>query len=395
MNYGLPYKGSKNKIAEKIVDFLPKATNLYDLFAGGCAITHCAMLSGKWQNYVINDIEPGITQLFADAANGKFRNESRWIGRDTFHLLKDSDPYVRYCWSFGNNGESYLYAPEAERFKKHLHNIFFSKSPKEARLHWKKFVREFQLVRDEIEELTGKVEALCKECGVDVLRDSNGLMDAKRLRGSVFKVLSGDIRGYMRNALKESGYTAADVDKLLGTNGMAGHYFGASQWALPTEEAYKKMQQLIPGLVVPWASLRERLQSLESLERLERLQSLERLESLQSLQSLERLERLQSLQSLERLERLERYSQSYDKIKIEPDSVIYCDIPYRGCSGYGAAFDYDSFYDWACSQDAPVFISEYSMPEDRFVCVKEMAHTCSLSATATGKVTERLFVPKH
>ena len=368
MNYGLPYKGSKNKIAEKIVDFLPKATNLYDLFAGGCAITHCAMLSGKWQNYVINDIEPGITQLFADAANGKFRNESRWISRDTFYLLKDSDPYVRYCWSFGNNGETYLYAPEAERFKKHLHNIFFSKSPKEARLHWRKFVREFQLVRDEIEELTGKVEALCKECGVDVLRDSNGLMDAKRLRGSVFKVLSGDIRGYMRNALKESGHTAADVDKLLGTNGMAGHCFGAGQWMLPTEEAYKKMQQLIPGLVVPWASLHERLQSLQSLE---------------------------SLQSLQSLQSLERYSQTYDKIKIEPDGVIYCDIPYRGCSGYGAAFDYDSFYDWACSQDAPVFISEYSMPEDRFVCVKEMAHTCSLSATATSKVTERLFVPKH
>lgn len=45
MRYGLPYKGSKNKIAERIVDFLPKAKNFYDLFAGGCAITHCAELS--------------------------------------------------------------------------------------------------------------------------------------------------------------------------------------------------------------------------------------------------------------------------------------------------------------------------------------------------------------
>ena len=141
--------------------------------------------------------------------------------------------------------------------------------------------------------------------------------------------------------------------------------------------------------------MHERLQSLQSLESLESLERLQSLESLERLQSLERLESLESLESLQRLESLERYSQSYDKIKIEPDSVIYCDIPYRGCSGYGAAFDYDSFYDWACSQDAPVFISEYSMPEDRFVCVKEMAHTCSLSATATSKVTERLFVPKH
>ena len=35
MRYGLPYKGSKNSIAEKIVDYLPEAQNFYDLFAGG------------------------------------------------------------------------------------------------------------------------------------------------------------------------------------------------------------------------------------------------------------------------------------------------------------------------------------------------------------------------
>ena len=27
MKYGLPYKGSKNTIAKKIIDFLPSATN--------------------------------------------------------------------------------------------------------------------------------------------------------------------------------------------------------------------------------------------------------------------------------------------------------------------------------------------------------------------------------
>ena len=47
MNYGLPYKGSKNRIAKKILDVLPAAPVLYDVFAGGCAITHAALLSGK------------------------------------------------------------------------------------------------------------------------------------------------------------------------------------------------------------------------------------------------------------------------------------------------------------------------------------------------------------
>lgn len=43
MNYGLPYRGSKNKIAKRIVDMLPKATTLVDVFAGGCAITHASL----------------------------------------------------------------------------------------------------------------------------------------------------------------------------------------------------------------------------------------------------------------------------------------------------------------------------------------------------------------
>lgn len=38
MNYGLPYKGSKNRIAKKILDVLPAAPVLYDVFCGGCAI---------------------------------------------------------------------------------------------------------------------------------------------------------------------------------------------------------------------------------------------------------------------------------------------------------------------------------------------------------------------
>lgn len=47
MTYGLPYKGSKSKIAEWVVAHIPKAPVLVDIFAGGCAVTHAALLSGK------------------------------------------------------------------------------------------------------------------------------------------------------------------------------------------------------------------------------------------------------------------------------------------------------------------------------------------------------------
>ena len=51
MNYGLPYMGSKNKIAEWVVGHFPEKKHFYDLFAGGCAVTHCAMLKNKFETF--------------------------------------------------------------------------------------------------------------------------------------------------------------------------------------------------------------------------------------------------------------------------------------------------------------------------------------------------------
>lgn len=55
-----------------------------------------------------------------------------------------------------------------------------------------------------------------------------------------------ELRAYLRDALKESGRKAADIDAHLGTNGMAGHYLGASQWMFPTKAAYEKLKEIMP-----------------------------------------------------------------------------------------------------------------------------------------------------
>ena len=88
MNYGLPYKGSKNRIAKKILDVLPAAPVLYDVFCGGCAITHAALLSGKYSRVVANDINGMIPHAFEKAIRGGFRNEDRWISREEFITSK-------------------------------------------------------------------------------------------------------------------------------------------------------------------------------------------------------------------------------------------------------------------------------------------------------------------
>ena len=125
MNYGLPYKGSKNKIAEWVVSNFPQKDNFYDLFAGGCAVTHCAMLQNKFKTYTVNDVLD-IPRLFVDAINGKYKNETRWISREDFYKLKDTDPYIKTCWSFGNNGRNYLYSKEIEPYKKDCSFIYSS-----------------------------------------------------------------------------------------------------------------------------------------------------------------------------------------------------------------------------------------------------------------------------
>ena len=119
MNYGLPYKGSKNKLAPKIFELFPQKKNFYDLFCGGCAMTHYGMLHNKFEKFIINDLNPMCPTLFFDAVNGKFKNETRWISREDF--LNSNEPYVKFCWSFGNNLETYMYSREIEPYKKACH----------------------------------------------------------------------------------------------------------------------------------------------------------------------------------------------------------------------------------------------------------------------------------
>ena len=63
-SYGVGYQGSKNRIAEKLMNVLPSGNRFVDLFSGGCAMTHCAMLSGKYNEYLCNDLYPHAQNLF-------------------------------------------------------------------------------------------------------------------------------------------------------------------------------------------------------------------------------------------------------------------------------------------------------------------------------------------
>lgn len=150
--YGLPYKGSKNTIAEWVVDHLPGADVLMDVFCGGCAVTHAAMLPGKFDRIIANDLAGDMPQLFLDAINGKYADERRWISREDFFRLKDTDAYVRTCWSFGNDCCTYMYGREIEPAKEKLHKLIFADTPAERMAAYRLLLKE-QRKLDNLESL--------------------------------------------------------------------------------------------------------------------------------------------------------------------------------------------------------------------------------------------------
>ena len=326
-NYGLPYTGSKSRIAHWVIDNLPSGRVLIDAFAGGCAITHRALLSQKWQTVIANDINGKYTQLFADAVRGKYRDEKRWISREDFKRLKLQDAFIACCWSFGNNLQDYMYSQALEPYKRALH---------------------YAIVLDDFEpmqELMPEVAQAVHDAIHWIRNTHDRRITAQNVIVKTLKRLTGDNYAH----------------------------------------------QIIQGNPL-YQSIRHSKKNAQSLH------------SLNSLESLERLERLQSLESLERLQSLERLrvtSLSYDEIDIPPDAVVYCDPPYHACDkdlyeGTADAFDHCAFYDWCVrvSKTNPIFISEYSIEDDRFEIVAEKQKLTRLSSVKSSNVTERLYTVK-
>lgn len=329
-NYGLPYTGSKSRIAHWVIDNLPCRRVLIDAFAGGCSITHRALLSQKWQTVIANDINRKYPQLFADAIHGRYRDEKRWISRADFERLKSQDAFVACCWSFGNNLIRYMYSKGIEPYKRALH---------------------YAIVLDDfaqMQELMPEVAQAVADA-IHWIRNTHDLrITAQNVIVKTLKRLTGD--NYAHSII---------------------HSNPLYQSILHSKKDAQSLKSL---------------QSMQSLERLERLQSLERLQNLQNLQSLKRL-RVTSL--------------SYDEIDIPPDAVVYCDPPYHACDKTfyertAEAFDHFAFYDWCVrvSKTNPIFISEYSIEDDRFEIVAEKQKMTSMSSAKSFNVTERLYTVK-
>ena len=234
MKYGLPYKGSKNGIAKRIIAYLPKGKRLVDLFGGGGAITHCALLSCKWQSILYNDINEQLGTLFRDAILGNLTKEKRpdlyrWISREEFFKVKGNDMAIAMCFSFGNGNRTYCYGKELEPYKKACH---------------------MAIVFDDWHDM----EALCPEVTEKAKEALEGIENTKKRRLAFGPAIVKELKRLNNIELVKNNplYSSCHVKHDTKTR---------------KQDAIRDLQSL------------ERLQSLQSLERLQSLQSLERLES--------------------------------------------------------------------------------------------------------------------
>lgn len=136
MSLGIPYMGSKRKLAGDILHVItsrhPHITDLYDLFGGGGAISFTAIKNYRF-NVHYNDLNTHIFSLVEYLKTHKTLDPKfyEWVTREEFFKQinkpnEEADWYsgfVMSCWSFGNSQNSYLYGTDIEEMKMLAHQF--------------------------------------------------------------------------------------------------------------------------------------------------------------------------------------------------------------------------------------------------------------------------------
>jgi len=140
---GIPYMGSKRKLASEILQKITarhqNITDFYDLFGGGGSISFTAIRDYRF-NVHYNELNKHIYSLVEYLKNHKELEPKfyEWVTREEFFNQinksnEDADWYsgfVMSCWSFGNSQNSYLFGTEIEEYKYLLHNVIVFKCEK-------------------------------------------------------------------------------------------------------------------------------------------------------------------------------------------------------------------------------------------------------------------------
>ena len=345
-HFGISYQGSKDRIALDIHKQLPSGKRFVDLFGGGFAMSHAALLiKGKYEKVYYNELNPLLCDFIKKACSGYYNYDNgfkpEWISREDFERLKDKDGYIRYIWSFGNNGKGYLFGKDVEPIKKQGHEyVIFGKQIEGLNLSVKGNERSRRMaLRKYSEEHLKRMR-----------KDKHLLGEYKKYKEIKESCKTNELAVEFTTWLRGTGITAAEINKLTNSQ-MASHYLCIDlegQPAIPTVEIFEMLKKSDKIKDIP-----ERILNI--------------VDKRYQLQQLERLQQLEQLERLERLERLEINCGDYHNYKYQSGDIVYLDPPYENTYGYNQDdFDHKDFYDWCASRKYQVWFSSYKISDNRF-----------------------------
>ena len=376
--FGAAYQGSKSKIADEIISLLPNKKYFIDAFAGGGALAHCALESGKFEHIIANDLQTKeiLEAHFLWTPEQHLEFQKRWITKEEFE--KTNDLYIKTCWSFSNNRKAYIYSKACYEYKRRLHNAICFGNYKEFEDY----------------------------CGID-LSEIDSYDDLNERRKAARRAILKALKPYsFKETINSNTHIPKEIyDAILGGNkdwrNLAGNRLD-----------YKCIDRILRAETLETSKNVENMLCLTNLERTKQdgkqSKSIERLQNLQSMEAskhdkcvknmlylanLEYTKQSKNVESLAQQENLLRSksitasdisitSFSYDEIDLpEPnETVIICDPPYRNTQGYQVEFDNDKFEQWCIDKSAEgyeVFVCEYNIDNPAFeeVWSKEVINT--------------------
>lgn len=149
-NLGLPYKGSKNTIANQIVAQFPRAHSFLDACCGGGAVLEAAYLSGKFDRVEGIDIDEGIITLlnavFRDFGKIDYEHKQLVTAERYKEAVQNratlEDAVDRFIASFGFNGYDYQWGEKRRHLKYLVHQAMTLPTLDERRTAFHGFIRD-------------------------------------------------------------------------------------------------------------------------------------------------------------------------------------------------------------------------------------------------------------
>lgn len=421
-NYGLPYMGSKNKLAEEIVNFLPQKKVLVDLFGGGGAISVCAGQSGKYEKIIYNELNSLISETFQKAINGEYENERRWVSREEFEKLKKTDGYVAICFSFSNNCNTYMYGPKIEPYKRAYHYaiVFDDFGPfnelfddettekikksvecitdlKERRIKFSHALGDYILSLERCEPLESKEKLDTVKYTVDVHPTYIGHVNQHLQYKERFDLLKRTICGKIHSNENLERQERVSILKRTMSVKNETHGSGSATQHIECQEKFDLLKHTMNMHGTP----RNMCPNLEQQERVSILKHTLNVNALENcgLGKDSITHGIGSTFQNRVLEEspIEVFNKDYADVELPSpeECVIYCDIPYEKTTSYTTgSFDYERFYKWCQEKTAEgyqIFVSSYELPEDLFISVWEKQRHCKATSGSGKHVVEKIY----